>query len=66
MEAHVSFTVSFSPSAFVSLLFLIFLLTIYHRFSMSRSGEFSGQSSTPAPTFGAFGSVGRSQIQLEH
>ncbi len=47
MEAHVSLTVSFSSSAFVSLLFLIFLLTILHRFSMFRSGEFTGQSSTP-------------------
>ncbi len=32
------------------LLFLIFLLTIPHRFSMGfRSGEFAGQSSTPTP-----------------
>ncbi len=31
------------------LLFLIFLLTIPHRFSMFRSGEFAGQSSTPTP-----------------
>ncbi len=32
------------------LLFLIFLLTIHHRFSMCfRSGEFAGQSSTPTP-----------------
>ncbi len=32
------------------LLFLIFLLTIPHRFSMGfRSGEFTGQSSTPTP-----------------
>ncbi len=32
------------------LLFLIFLLTIPHRFSMRfRSGEFAGQSSTPTP-----------------
>ncbi len=32
------------------LLFLIFLLSIRHRFSMGfRSGEFAGQSSTPTP-----------------
>ncbi len=32
------------------LLFLIFLLTIHHRFSTGfRSGEFAGQSSTPTP-----------------
>ncbi len=47
MEAQVSLTVAFSSSAFLGLLFLIFLLT---RFSMGfRSGEFSGQSSTPIP-----------------
>ncbi len=47
MEAQVSLTVAFSSSAFFGLLFLIFLLT---RFSMGfRSGEFSGQSSTPTP-----------------
>ncbi len=35
---------------FVGLLFLIFILTIPHRFSMGfRSGEFGGQSSTPTP-----------------
>ncbi len=33
---------------FFGLLFLIFLLTIPHRFSMGfRSGEFAGQSNTP-------------------
>ncbi len=54
------------------LLFLIFLLTIPHRFSMGfRSGEFAGQSSTPTQwsfnqTFGVFGSVGRCQIMLEN
>ncbi len=40
------------PSAhlhFFGLLFLIFLLTIPHRFSMFSSGEFAGQSSTPTP-----------------
>ncbi len=41
------------PSAhlrFFGLLFLIFLSTIPHRFSMGfRSGEFAGQSSTPTP-----------------
>ncbi len=43
MEAQVSLTVAFSSSAFFGLLFLIFILTIPHRFSMSRSGEFAGQ-----------------------
>ncbi len=48
MEAQVYLTVTFSSSAFFGLLFLIFLLTITHRFSMGfRSGEFAGQSSTP-------------------
>ncbi len=48
MEAQVSLTVAFSSSAFFGLLFLIFLLTIPHRFSIEfRSGEFAGQSSTP-------------------
>ncbi len=50
MEAQVSLTVAFSSSAFFGLLFLIFLLTIPHRFSMGfRSDEFAGQSSTPTP-----------------
>ncbi len=50
MEAQVYLTVAFSSSAFFGLLFLIFLLTIPHRFSMGfRSGEFAGQSSTPTP-----------------
>ncbi len=50
MEAQVSLTVAFISSAFFGLLFLIFLLTIAHRFSMGfRSGEFAGQSSTPTP-----------------
>ncbi len=50
MEAQVSLTMAFSSSAFFGLLFLIFLLTIPHRFSMGfRSGEFAGQSSTPTP-----------------
>ncbi len=50
MEAQVSLTVAFSSSAFFGLLFLIFFLTIPHRFSMGfRSGEFAGQSSTPTP-----------------
>ncbi len=49
-EAQVSLTVAFSSSASFGLLFLIFLLTIPHRFSMCfRSGEFAGQSSTPTP-----------------
>ncbi len=38
------------PSAHLHFLFLIFLLTILHRFSTGfRSGEFAGQSSTPTP-----------------
>ncbi len=46
-EAQVSLTVAFSSSAFFGLLFLIFLLTIPHIFSMGfRSGEFAGQSRT--------------------
>ncbi len=50
MEAQDSLTVAFSSSVFVGLLFLIFLLTILHRFSMGfTSGEFAGQSSTPTP-----------------
>ncbi len=45
MGAQVFLTVAFSSSAFFGLLFLIFLLTIPHRFSMGlRSGEFAGQS----------------------
>ncbi len=50
MEAQVYLTLAFSSSAFFGLLFLIFLLTIPHIFSMGfRSGEFAGQSSTPTP-----------------
>ncbi len=49
MKDQVSLTVVFSSSAFFGLLFLIFLLTIPHRFSMFRSGEFAGQSRTPTP-----------------
>ncbi len=50
MEAQASLTVAFSSSAFFGVLFLIFLLTIPHRFSMGfRSGEFNCQSSTPTP-----------------
>ncbi len=37
MEAQVSLTVAFSSSAFFGLLFLIFLLTTPHRFSISRT-----------------------------
>ncbi len=69
MEAQVSLTVAFSSSGFFGILFLIFLLTIPHRFSMGfRSGEFAGQSSTPTPwSFNpTFGSVGRCQILLEN
>ncbi len=48
MEAQVSLIAAFSSSAFFGLLFLIFILTIPHRFSLGfRSGEFAGQSSTP-------------------
>ncbi len=47
---QVSLTVAFRSSALLGLLFLIFLLTIPHRSSMGfRSGEFTGQSSTPTP-----------------
>ncbi len=50
MEAQVSLTVAFSSSTFFGLLFLIFLLTIPHRFSLGiMSGEIAGQSSTPTP-----------------
>ncbi len=50
MEDQVSLTVAFSSSAFFGLLFLIFLLTIPHIFSMwFRSDEFAGQLSTPTP-----------------
>ncbi len=50
MKAQVSLTVAFSSSAFFGLLFLIFLLTMPHIFSMGfRSGEFAGQSGTPTP-----------------
>ncbi len=50
MESQVSLTVAFSSSAFFGLLFLFFLLTIPHIFSIGfRSGEFAGQSSTPTP-----------------
>ncbi len=70
MEAQVSLTVAFSSSAFLGLLFLIFLLTIPHRFSMFRSGEFAGQSITPKhghlTNFWCFCSVDRCQILLEN
>ncbi len=74
MEAQVSLKEAFSSSAFFGLLFLIFQLTIPHRFSTGVSScEFTGQSSTPTPTnmvilptFGAFGSAGRCQILLEN
>ncbi len=50
--SQVSLTVAFGSSAFCGLLFLIFLLTIPHRFSIGfRSGEFAGQSSTPTPSW---------------
>ncbi len=47
MEAQVFLTVAFSSSAFFGLLFLIFLLTIPHRFSMVQVWWVAGQSSTP-------------------
>ncbi len=47
---QVSLIAAFSSSEFFGLFFLIFLVTIPHRFSMGfRSGEFAGQSSTPTP-----------------
>ncbi len=50
MEAQVALIAAFSSSALLSLVSLIFLLTIPHRFSMGfRSGEFAGQSSTVTP-----------------
>ncbi len=72
MEAQVSLTVAFSSSASCGLLFLIFLLTISHRYYMGfRSGEFAGESSTPTPwSFNQllvlFRSLGRCQILLEN
>ncbi len=70
MEVQVSLTVAFSSSVFFGLLFLIFFLTIPHKFSMGfRSDEFAGPSSTPThghlSNCGALGSVGRCQILLE-
>ncbi len=50
-EAQVSLTVAFSSSALFGLLFLISLLTILHIFSMFKSGEFAGQSSTNTWSF---------------
>ncbi len=64
MEAQVSLTVAFSSSAFFGLLFLIFLLTIPHSLVSllaSQAHQHHGHL-----TFGAFGSVGRSQIMLEN
>ncbi len=50
MEAQDSLTVAFGSFVFFGLLFLIFILTIPHRFSKGfRSSEFAGQSSTPTP-----------------
>ncbi len=49
-EAQVALIAVFSSSALLSLVSLIFLLTIPHRFSVGfRSGEFAGQSSTVTP-----------------
>ncbi len=60
MEAQVSLTVAFSSSAFFGLLFLIFFLTIPHRFSMRfRSGEFAGQSFGHLTNFWCFWQCGQ-------
>ncbi len=67
MEAQVSLTVAFSSSAFFGLLFLIFLLTIPHRFSVRfRSGKFAGQSSTELNQLLVLLAVGKCQILLEN
>ncbi len=72
MEAQVALIAAFRSSALLSLVSLIFLLTIAHIFSMGfRSGEFAGQSSTVTPwslnqLLGTFGSVGRCQVLLEN
>ncbi len=58
-EAQVSLTVAFSSSAFFGLFFLIFLLTISHRFSMFRSGEFAGQSFGHLTNFWCFWQCGQ-------
>ncbi len=50
MEAQVALIAAFRSSLLLSLVSLIFLLTIPYRFSMGfRSGEFAGQSSTVTP-----------------
>ncbi len=71
MEAQGSLTVAFSSSAFFGLFFLIFLLTIPHRFSMGfRSGVCWPVKHTNTmviePIVCDFGSVGRCQIMLEN
>ncbi len=49
-EAQVALIAAFRSSALLGLVYLIFLLTIPHRFSIwFRSGEFAGQSSTVTP-----------------
>ncbi len=71
MEAQISLTVAFSSSAFFGLLFLIFLLTIPHRFSGVQVWWVCWpvkhtNTMVIKPTFGTFGSVGRCQILLEN
>ncbi len=48
-EAQVALIAAFRSTALLGLVSLIFLFTILHRFSMFRSGEFAGQSSTVTP-----------------
>ncbi len=50
MKDQVALIAAFRSSALLGLVYLVFLLTIPHRFSMRfRSGEFAGQSSTVTP-----------------
>ncbi len=71
MEAQVALIAAFRSSALLSLMSLIFLLTILHRFSMGfRSGRVCwpikhGNTKVIEPAFGTFGSVGRCQVLLE-
>ncbi len=71
MEAQVALIAAFRSSALLSLMSLIFLLTILHRFSMGfRSGRVCwpikhGYTMVIEPAFGTFGSVGRCQVLLE-
>ncbi|MED6245002.1 hypothetical protein ATANTOWER_029427 [Ataeniobius toweri] len=57
----------FRSSSLLVLVSLIFLLTIFHRFSMGlRSGQFCWPVNTMViePAFGTFGNVGRYQFLL--